>query len=80
MEGIIEEIDTVIDLLNDTMEEVAILKRDNQRLKEMIYLFCKMQTIPIQTLEGGQRKMVDKYINEWRAEWMKQMEGGKSGD
>lgn len=75
-----EGIDAVIDLLNDTMEEVAILKRDNQRLKEMIYLFCKRQTIPIQTLEGGQRKMVDKYINEWRAEWMKQMEGGKSGD
>ncbi len=76
-----EGIDAVIDLLNDTMEEVAILKRDNQRLKEMMYLFCKRQTIPIQTLEGGQRKMVDKYINEWRAEWMKQMEGeGKSGD
>lgn len=75
-----EGIDAVIDLLNDTMEEVAILKRDNQRLKEMMYLFCKRQTIPIQTLEGGQRKMVDKYINEWREEWMKQMEGGKSGD
>ncbi len=75
-----EGIDAVIDLLNDTMEEVAILKRDNQRLKEMMYLFCKRQTIPIQTLEGGQRKMVDKYINEWRTEWMKQMEGGKSGD
>lgn len=76
-----EGIDAVIDLLNDTMEEVAILKRDNQRLKEMMYLFCKRQTIPIQTLEGGQRKMVDKYINEWRAEWMKQMEReGKSGD
>lgn len=76
-----EGIDAVIDLLNDTMEEVAILKRDNQRLKEMIYLFCKRQIIPIQTLEGGQRKMVDKYINEWRAEWIKQMGGeGKSGD
>lgn len=75
-----EGIDAVIDLLNDMMEEVAILKRDNQMLKEMMYLFCKRQTIPIQTLEGGQRKMVDKYINEWRAEWMKQMEGGKSGD
>jgi len=76
-----EGIDAVIDLLIDTMEEVAILKRDNQMLKEMMYLFCKRQTIPIQTLEGGQRKMVDKYINEWRAEWMKQMEeGGKSGD
>lgn len=75
-----EGIDAVIDLLNDTMEEVAILKRDNQMLKEMMYLFCKRQTIPIQTLEGGQRKMVDKYINEWRTEWMKQMEGGKSGD
>lgn len=68
-----EEIDAVIDLLNDTMEEVAILKRDNQMLKEMMYLFCKRQTIPIQTLEGGQRKMVDKYINEWRAEWIKQI-------
>lgn len=80
MEEVIKTLDEVVDLVNDLTEEVTTLKRDNQRLKEMIYLFCKRQTIPVQTLEGGQRKMVDNYCNEWRREWLEQMRGQPTAD